>query len=134
MNHKQLRDKIEKTDWHQYSGPDCYEADDVRPVLLSLLEFEKGKDPNHLGDKILFAVGNNHRGTYYPVLFAALEIIIAISSDDSNPPRQRCALATLNNLHYFEPEIGEYQGCTNEELGSFARKLLTPYSDEAYET
>ena len=63
-------------------------------------------------NQLLYALGNNHAGTYYPVALAALPSIERILCDGS-PWAQHSVLNVLVDLHgSFEPEVGHemYRG------------------------
>ncbi|SMF41427.1 hypothetical protein [Pseudobacteriovorax antillogorgiicola] len=125
-----LVEQVEKTDWSKFSGPKCYQSDKVPEALKSLIMLTRPEHANEVGDKVINAIGNNHRGTYYPAILAALEIIVSIANDGENLARKTCAEAILNDLYYFEPEVGQFEDYDSQGLKSFAMKALAPYSDD----
>ena len=131
MNIESIINRIQSTDWNQFSGPEYYKPDEVAPALLSLLELDKSSHANEVGDNILYALGNNHAGTYYPVIFAALDLIISIEKDAPDSVIRICAKAILNDLSCFEPDpdLGDYEDHSLTEILEFAQRKLEPYSD-----
>ncbi|MBW8182161.1 hypothetical protein [Shewanella nanhaiensis] len=131
MNTESIINKLESIDWSQYCGPEYYDPDTVTPALLSLLYLENPSEANDVGDKLLFSIGNNHAGTYYPAILSALEIIIEIEQESKESIRKTCAGAVLGDLSSFEPDpdLGNYSGTTLEELLKYAQNKLEPYSD-----
>jgi hypothetical protein len=132
MNIELIRNKIERLDWKQYCGPEYYEPIKVAPALLDLLNLENPAEANSVGDNVLFSIGNNHAGTYYPVILSALDIIISIEQEASDSVRRICAQAILDDLSCFEldPDLGSFSDKSFEEISEITQTKLEPYYDE----
>ncbi|MEF3075415.1 hypothetical protein V2P20_10280 [Methylobacter sp. Wu1] len=130
MNIQKIKDEILSINWSVYNGPKYYDPYNVADALISLLELKDIKQAEEIGHRVISAIGNDHAGTYYPAVLSALEIIISIEKEPNNKTRKICANSILNNLYYFEPEIGSYSGCTTAQLKEFANNKLEVYSDD----
>lgn len=97
------------------------------------MELDDSSQAEEVGNKLIYATGNDHAGVYYPAVLKALDFIIAIGKNAKSKACKICALAILNDLYYFEPEVEGYGGCTAEELKNFVTGKLMPYSDESIE-
>lgn len=108
MSLEPIRKQIEEVDWSQYRGPEYYEPEAVAPVLLSLMNLEYSSEASGVGDRILFAIGNDHADTYYPAILSALDIIIAIKQEAECSVRALCAGEILDYMSCFEsgPDLG----------------------------
>ncbi len=131
LNVEELKKEILNIDWDEFNGPEGYESNRVADSLILLAEIKDAQKANDIGNKVTYAIGNDHAGVYYPAVLSALDFIIILekNSDDNNV-RKICCGAILNNLYYFEPELGSYNGCTSSELKSFVVDKLQSYSDE----
>lgn len=125
-----LIERIINTDWESYCGPEYYDSREIVDVLTDLVNFDESKAPHGLDNKVLFAVGNNHAGTYYPALLAAVDILMEIERSASNQNSRSCAYAILNNLYYFEPELGSYLNLSYSEIEKIIKQKLMEYADE----
>jgi len=125
-----IKNKIESTDWSKFNGPDLYDAEGVSSTLIGLLEIIGPEGIKKKGFQVINALGNNHQGVYYPAVLEALDYIILIEQNTNNESCRTCAQDILNNLHYFEPDLGGYEGCSKEELKEFVREKTKPYSDD----
>jgi hypothetical protein len=130
MNIRKIKDEILSINWSVYNGPEYYDPYNVADTLISLLELKDIKQAEEIGRRVISAIGNDHAGTYYPAVLSALDIIISIEKEPNNKTRKICANSILNNLYYFEPEIGSYSGCTSTQLKEFANNKLEAYSDD----
>ena len=120
--------KIDSLDLIQYSSSEYYEPEALREKLIELVSV-RDHDETNVDIDMLSLIGNNHRGVYYPVILCVLDIIIEVAEISENSLRKKCALAILNNLFYFEPEVGCYDGCENAELKKYANEKLEQYKD-----
>ena len=129
MSKQKLKEEIHNVDWSYFNGPPMYESKEVPTALYLLMELEDSNQAEKVGDKLINTLGNNHEGVYYPVVLKALDYVIAIANNTDSKACRICALAVLNDLYYFEPDIEGYAGCSAEELKTVVLKKLSPYSD-----
>lgn len=130
MDIEKIKSELLKINWEAYSGPRYYEPARVVESLTALADLADRAQANEVGNKVTNAIGNDHSGTYYPAVLSALDIIASIEkASPVGSIRRVCAGAILNNLYYFEPELGGYGECSAEDLKKFVRNKLEPYSD-----
>jgi hypothetical protein len=126
-----IEERIRSVRWEQYAGPELYRPGELVEALIALAHFDQSKARYGLDNMVLFAVGNNHAGTYYPAILEATDILIEIEQESEVPGSRKCARAILNDLVYFSAEVGAYTGHSPEQIESFVRGKLKPYADEA---
>lgn len=114
--------EIKAIDWSQYLGPDCYNPAEVPWALAQLIELKEEQLNSIVYHRVLFAIGNDHRGTYYPAIQDALMYIIKVALADGVEIAKNCALSILIDLYAsFEPEIGSYTKISNDGLCRWLR-------------
>lgn len=96
-----MLDRIKSVEWRNYAQPEWNKPTSIVDALAKCVESDSAGY-----DSLLYAVGNNHAGTYYPVLLAVmpfLEELIHIGG----PSQQRAAMCVLDDLFAsFHPEPG----------------------------
>lgn len=103
-----IEERITSVDWHKYKGTEYFNADDVAPALIELVQLTDAQKTDDIYSHVLFAIGNNHAGTYYSVIEAALPFIIETAIQTNNETSQFCALEILTDVYCsFYPEISE---------------------------
>lgn len=90
--------RVKETDWEQYVGPEHYYPDRVPTVLIALSKLDKTDKDDRLYNNVLFAIGNNHAGTYYPAILGALTFIEEIAACETRPFASRLANEILLDL------------------------------------
>jgi hypothetical protein len=88
-------------DWAAVPGPKWYRPTDVPLVLRALAHNPKGS--GDLTSRALFAFGNNHAGTYYPVVLPVIPFLRQILQQGETDARM-ATMAVLEELTYFEPD------------------------------
>ncbi|GAA3918481.1 hypothetical protein [Litoribacillus peritrichatus] len=126
-----MEEKVRNIDWVKYSGPEHFDPDELVEALILLSRNDESRAVHGLDNKVLFAVGNNHAGTYYPAILGALEILIELEKQSTNLAVRKCSFAILNDLFYFTPELGSYQTHTEEELEKIVKERLRDYEDKS---
>ena len=101
-----MLERIRVTPWRNYPQPEWNIETSVADALVSVCQASDGNSSSAAYDKLLYAVGNNHAGTYYPVLLAVmpfLEEVLRLGE----PWPTRTVLCTLGDLFgTFQPEVG----------------------------
>lgn len=128
---RSIEESIRSVRWEQYAGPEFYRPGELVEALIDLASFDQSRARHGLDNKVLFAVGNNHAGTYYPAILEAADILIEIEHNSEVPESRKCARAVLADLYYFSAEVGTYAGHSAEQIESFVRSRLKHYADEA---
>jgi hypothetical protein len=115
MEEDSIEAKIYKTDWGKYLKPEFYDAKEMSfshaKLISTLIELNSvcdSKMSSNLHRECLNALGNNHRGTYYPATIEAIDIIIEIEKTSKNENPCDCARVILNDLYYFRLEHGSH--------------------------
>lgn len=123
---------VDSIDWKEFDGSEYYNPDRLSKALKTLaaidtadlnqsISIEFGHIPNLLQNnkvcnEVLFAVGNNHAGTYYPATVKAIEFIIQVAINGNNGISRNCALNILIDLFHFWPELGDYKENSADEI------------------
>jgi hypothetical protein len=96
---------VENVRWDLETQPSSNTKDDVADALraLSLASPETGQKAY---SRMLYALGNNHAGTYYPVVLAAMPFLGAILRDGGLTARLRTLDVLIDLVGSFEPEPG----------------------------
>lgn len=118
---------IKKIDWEEYSGNPWYKPEKTSSALMKLATLTDSNEANSVGHLVLSTIGNDHAGTYYPVIQAALDIIIAIAEQTDNQIAKMCALGILDDLSSFAPDIEGYSKITPKQLESWVYSRLLKY-------
>lgn len=125
-----FEEKVKRIDWQKYVGPEYYAPNKLIDALIDLNEFDESNARHGLDNKVLFAVGNNHAGTYYPAILEAADLLVEIYEHSDSEDARKCAYAILSDLYYFCPELGTYNKHSYEEIEQFVKDKLKPYADE----
>jgi len=105
INTERIIKEIHTIDWASYSGPDEFNPDEVSKALVKLLLIEDENDAWSTYNKVLFSIGNNHRGTYYSVAKEAIKYILLTAISGEREVARNCALNILVDLYgSFWPE------------------------------
>lgn len=119
MNKEQYINEILSKDWSIYSGPEYYEPQKVPKAIIDLISLNLEDSYDQVYNNFLFAIGNNHAGTYYPAILGTLKYIIeiALNNDPDMAISRACALNILIDLYCsFGAEVGDYKNLSHKEL------------------
>lgn len=72
-------DGIKNVDWTSFAQPPWNRGDEVAKALNLLLEAYDRDSMEKSYHRVLYAVGNNHAGTYYPVVLAVIPFLFRIA-------------------------------------------------------
>lgn len=121
-----MTEKFYAVHWHHYAQPEWNTETSVADALSSVWEATDSDSSTRACNKLLYAVGNNHAGTYYPVLVAVtpyMDEILRIRG----PWSVRAVLSTLIDLvASFEPAPG-YQ--TFEDSAGNSQMLADAFKE-----
>lgn len=97
---------IDEADWERFPGPKYYSPDEARIALRRLAAAGTEEEAQEAYHAVLFGVGNNHQGTFYPAVIAAIPLLVQMSVSGS-PWTRWGALEVLTDLATsFEAEPG----------------------------
>ncbi|WP_153798776.1 hypothetical protein [Foetidibacter luteolus] len=122
MTEKDFIDVVESTNWKAFRGPEYFNPDSVAPALSSLIHLRQDNDKWKVYNNVLFAIGNNHGGTYYPAVLSALPLLVRLLKTTENEVTRNCIFEIFSEWYYsFDPEIGTYKLMTEIQLESYVR-------------
>lgn len=98
-------DESRQISWDEFPGPPYYAPREVDGALASLRTVHDKRSANDAYNRILFAVGNNHRGTLYPAAAAAAPKVLEIALSGEGIVRTT-ALDVVMDLLLFAAEPG----------------------------
>lgn len=99
--------------WELHAQPPWNQPQDVAQALRALAEEEP--DPENARQaRLLHALGNPQRGTYYPVALAAIPFLGGILRERSDAGRRRALDVLSDLLGSLSPEVGFHQLDTEE--------------------
>lgn len=137
MDDKSFEEKVRGVDWTKYLAPEYHDPenmdffpDELPKTLIRLSRYRESEDGNAFGSEVLFAFGNNHRGTYYPAALEAVDLIIEVQKHSELKAARNFATCILNDLHYFQLEMNSKDEQLYESIESIIKEKLRPYSDE----
>lgn len=137
MGDKSFKEKVNSIDWTKYLGPEYHDPekmdffpDELPNILIRLSRYDESEDGNAFHSEMLFAFGNNHRGTYYPAALEAIDLIIEIQKYSESKAARNCATCMLNDLYYFQLEMNNKDEQLYEATENIIKEKLRPYSDE----
>ena len=113
-----MLDRVDLPDLTEFSQPEWNDAGSVLVALHAVLRANDEESSVDAYHRLLYAVGNEHAGTYYSVALAILPIIERILRD-AGPWSQYAVLEVLIELcGSFIPEPGQalYMGVRLERL------------------
>lgn len=91
--------------WERFPGPVWYRPAAVEPALAALRAASSCEEAIEAYHRVLFAGGNNHRGTLYPASVALAPIVAEVALSARGWPRWG-AFEVLIELCSFVPEKG----------------------------
>lgn len=139
MENNSFEQKVRNVDWAKYLAPEYYDPEIMfydpsktitALILLNQFNGMKNDLAADIGSKVRFAIGNDHRGTYYPVALEAIDLIIEIEKHSQKEKARKCAKNILNDLHYFQLEMNDKNKNLYDSINNSIREKLSPYSDE----
>ncbi len=126
MTNQGLKQLVKNVNWSIYDGVEGYDSKIVNEALFELIDLEKLEEvySQSIEHKMISAIGNDHRGTFYPAILSALDILIEIAKFGSFKS-SRSALAILDNLcASFFAETGNYTNHSADYVNSYFIEAL----------
>ena len=133
MKIKEFINNVENTNWQECEELTCFVPEKVPAALISLALVDKESNDGiydtkgveydlllnpKITNNLLSAVGNNHAGTYYPVIKKALSYIIQVSLSGNHIVARNCAVNILIDLYFFHPDDG------SAELQKYVKDII----------
>jgi len=99
-------DELQRVSWGSFAQPDWNESDTVPQALLSVANASSNGEAASAYDKMLYALGNNHAGTYYPFVVPTLAFLAQIVAQCGSFAREAALDVLVDLLGAFHPEPG----------------------------
>lgn len=106
----------------QFPQPESNDPDAVEAALLSLRTAHDESSSKEAYDAFLWAVGNNHAGTYYPIVLAVLPEIEQILLSGTAWAQRATMEALIDLGGSFVPEAGH-----ENHLGASVQQTLNAF-------
>jgi hypothetical protein len=102
-----LLEAVDQVSWTSYAGPEYYNPSEPPLAFRQLVFAQNESDATSAYNTMLFAIGNNHAGSYYPAARPAVPLLVQAAVSLTGWPRST-AVEILSDLTLsFEPEDGE---------------------------
>jgi len=131
MDTKRFIEDVESIDWSIYKYNEYHNPQSISKALIALALVDKEENENKgvvlapgVYNSVLFAIGNNHAGTYYPVAQEALCFILQVALHGNSEISRNCAINILWELFFFVPENGA------DELEEIVKREIANHKDE----
>lgn len=98
-----MTNELERVPWDAFPQPSWNEPGAI-PAALRALESCERYDDYTAYNRVLYALGNNHAGTYFPVVLPAISFIAQILMSRSVAARLRALDIFVDLLGSFDPE------------------------------
>ncbi len=123
-------EQLGKTDWSLYGGQDHFNSNNVETAFKRMIYLDEESLLEEVQNDFLFAIGNNHRGTYYPVTLQAIEFIIFIALDSESEISRYAALEILILVYCtFSAENDNYKILTRKEIENIVDKKIESFKN-----
>jgi hypothetical protein len=99
-------ESLDHIDWAAFSQPANNHVGTVPCALLTLSAVASDQDAIDAYHKFLFAVGNDHAGTYYPVVVPTIQFLGEIVAAPADHPANAALEALSDLMVSFQPEPG----------------------------
>jgi hypothetical protein len=102
-----LLEAVDQISWTSYAGSEDYNPSEPPRAFRRLVSAQDKSDAEDAYDEMLFAIGNNHRGSYYAAARSAVPLLVQAAVTLSGWPRS-AAVEILTDLTLsFGPADGE---------------------------
>lgn len=133
MTNEDLKHLVSNQIWNNTDIPDYLTIEDVKVILNKIIDITPTQDSNSLGEEILRTIGNNHRGTFFPIAEEAIDILVTILEySQDNPKRKTFILGLLNDLYYFDLDLEFKDNLNFLQKKKSIKTKLEKYSDENF--
>jgi hypothetical protein len=102
-----LLQAVDQVSWSSYVGPDYYDPSEPPRAFRHLVSAQNEDDGRAAYDEMLFAIGNNHAGSYYAAARPAVPLLVRAAVTLSGWPRAAAVEALTDLIMSFGPEDGQ---------------------------
>jgi hypothetical protein len=115
---------LDTVTWSAFAQPDWNIPDEVPRSLRALAASDSRQTADAAYHRLLYSVGNNHAGTYYPVIVPVLPFLGQILTEGNDWARLATLDVLIDLLISFEPEAGYEAGAASGEDEHALRRLV----------
>src|SRR5215510_9048951 len=98
--------ELVRVPWPSLAQPDWNAGDEMPAAIHELASCASEPESFKAYNRLLYAIGNNHAGTYYPVVLAALPFLAEILHGDEQWARMTTLDILIDLIASFAPEPG----------------------------
>ncbi len=121
--------RIKNIEWDKYCTPNEYSPEQAKTSITNLVSINGTDHYPDICHDVQSSIGNDHCGTYYPLIFEIIDFLIEIESDFENEFVRKATYAILNNISYFEIDYGNLNFNEIEALTNKMKTKLNKYRD-----
>lgn len=99
-------DQADLPDLNQYPQPEWNRSTSVIEALNEVMSANDEGSSSNAYNTLLYTLGNNHAGTYYPVVLAVIPALESILVQGQPWPQHTVLNALIDLCGPFEPEFG----------------------------
>jgi hypothetical protein len=92
--------------WQDIAQPKWNPPNEVPDALRTILRIDDEQDAKNAYNRLLFSVGNNHAGTYYPVVLWVIPFLAEMLLHPNSLVRKTRVEVLVDLVGTFEPEQG----------------------------
>jgi hypothetical protein len=127
-----MLEDLDRIEWESRAQPEGNAATTVSAAIRKLAAVSSQEAAAWAYDEFLYAVGNNHRGTYYPVVLETIPFIGRILESHDSWARMAVLDIIIDLVGSFAPEPGyeivEQPGGKSENLRALLRASVAELS------
>jgi hypothetical protein len=101
-----MLERLSQTDWTTLPQPPWNQADDVQKAIRTVAAASTKPEAAAAANCLLSAVGNNHAGTYYPIVLVVVPFLNEILDTGTDWARRAVLNVLIDLIDSFEPEPG----------------------------
>ena len=99
-----MLETISGLNWAEFPQPKWNSPGEVPEALLQMIQVENKTEAQSAYHRVLFSLGNDHAGTYYPAAIHAVPFLIEMLAHDKDFVREAALDVLIDLLGSFEPE------------------------------
>ena len=119
-----MLETLDSVDWDSLPQPPTNPKGEVPAALRALAIVSSRIEAKDAYDRVLFAVGNNHAGTYFPVVLEVVPFLGELLAQGTAPVREAILDILIDLTTSFEPEVGFENMLDESGHGVSVRKVL----------
>ncbi len=101
-----MLETINRVKWSELPQPKSNSPDEIPAALRAMIHVQNRMEAPNAYHRVLFALGNDHAGTYYPVALDAVPFLIEMLGHDKDFVREAALNVLVDLLGSFEAEAG----------------------------